>query len=136
MRLLVGIFMLLVITPSVRAHHSGWGPMTLSPKCGWLEGDNIRDLTNVRTFCAQSIPAALRVQAATANREYLWVDAPRELTAALRENDSTTETILRDWLHRWRAISGYPTAFVIVLRNHVEIARAGTAMRGDFVTVQ
>jgi hypothetical protein len=134
--LLTAVLITSVATPTVFAHHVGWGAATKSPRCGWLEGDNVRDLANLSTFCAHSIPAALRVQGVTANRERLWIDAPPELAAALRDHDTRTETLLKDWLQMWRTITGYRTAFVIVLRGHAEIARAGTAMSGDFVTVR
>ena len=134
---LLTALLLIMVTPSVPyAHHTGWGAVTRSAKCGWLEGDSVRDMTNLSIFCERSVPVAFRVQGVTANHEYLWIEAPPELAFALRDHDAATETVLKDWLERWRAITGYRTAFVIVLRDHAEIAKAGTTMRGDFVTIR
>jgi hypothetical protein len=131
------LLLLMALTPSASyAHHAGWGVVTRSAKCGWLEGDNVRDVANVSIFCERSVPVAFRVQGVSANHEYLWIDATADLASALREHDAATETVLKDWLDKWRAITGYRTAFVIVLRGHAEIAKAGTTMRGDFVTIR
>ena len=131
------VALLLAVTTSVvQAHHQSWGAVTKSARCGWLEGDNVRDVTNLTTFCSRWVPAILHVRGVTAHREYLWIDASPELAAALLDNDATTEAILKDWLGKWRAITASRTAFVSVLRGHVEIARAGTAMSGDFVTIR
>jgi hypothetical protein len=136
MRHLLTTFLLTVTTSVLHAHHTGWGVVTRSAKCGWLEGDNVRDVTNVSTFCVRYIPAGLQIQGVTANREQLWIDAPPELAAMLRENDATTEALLKEWQERWKTISGYRTASVILLRGHGEIASAGTTMSGDFVRVR
>ena len=137
MKHLLTLSLIVVTTSPLHAHHTGWRAASKSLKCGWLEGSNVHDATNLRTFCFRWIPAAVQIEGAAANREYLWIDASPDLAASLWNHEAATAALLKDWLDGWKAITGYRTATVVVLRrDHLEIARAGTGTRGEFVMIR
>ena len=121
---------------AVDAHHSGHQLSVPSPKCGWIDGDNIRDRSNLSEFCAQWVPADLRIRSATAMHERLWIEAPPDLASTLRGDGRSTAALLRDWLEQWRTVTGYKTASVTLLRGHVEFAKVQTTMAGDAITIR
>jgi hypothetical protein len=82
------------------------------------------------------MPAQLRISSASAMRETLWIEASPELVSVLREHDRTMAALLRDWLERWRKTTGYKTASVTLLSQHVEFARIQTTMTGDVVMIR
>jgi hypothetical protein len=134
--LLMSLLASLVVSSSLSAHHAADRLSAPSAKCGWTEGDSLRDRSNLTEFCARWVPGELRISSAAADRERLSLEAPRELALVLRTDDRSTSALLREWLRAWREISGFPTSEVRLLREHVEIARAYTTMAGDVVTLR
>jgi hypothetical protein len=132
---LAGLSCLPLFPAAVHAHHSGQELAIPSAKCGWIEAENLRDRSNLSEFCAQWIPGEFRIRSVAAARERLWVETPPELAMALR-GEVATARLLQKWLEEWRKISGYTTASVALLRNHVEFARVHTTMVGDVVTLR
>ena len=118
------------------AHHADHRLSEPSPKCGWIEGEDLRDRRNLADFCARWMPAELRVSGASADRERLWIEAPADLASTLRENDRTTAALLREWLQHWRQTTGYTSASVVLVRQHIEFARIQTTMTGDVVMIR
>jgi hypothetical protein len=133
--LYVGALLLLLgaVTSPVGAHHGGHQLSERSPKCGWIDGQSLRDRRNLTDFCARWMPAELRISGASANRDSLWIETPPDLVSILRADDRTTTALLRDWLEHWRKTTGYNTASVILLRNHIEFARIQTTIAGDVI---
>jgi hypothetical protein len=138
-----GVFPALVIAavvcglaPAAHAHHGSHMLSVRSARCGWIEGDSLRDRSNLSEFCAQSIPARLRIRSATAVRERLWIEAAPDLAATLRGDKGSTTALLRTWLKQWRATSGYTAGTVSLLWNHAEFATVETTMTGEFVTIR
>jgi hypothetical protein len=134
--LFVGALLLLlcIMASPVRAHHGGHQLSEPSPACGWIDGQSLRDRRNLTDFCARWMPAELRISGASANRDSLWIETPPDLVSLLRADDRTTTALLREWLEHWRKTTGYNTASVVLLRNHVEFARIQTTMAGDVIT--
>jgi hypothetical protein len=126
----------LCIVSSVSAHHGGHRLSVRTPKCGWIDGQDLRDRRNLADFCARWIPAELRIGSASAVQESLWIEAPPDLVSTLREDDRTTATLLRGWLEHWRETTGYNNGSIILLRNHIEFARIQTTMKGDVVMIR
>src|SRR5918996_15096 len=124
------------LSSSLHAHHNRQALAVASAKCGWIAGDDIRDRSNLSDFCAQSVPATLQIKRATAAKQQLWIEAPPDLVSTLRDDTGTTAALLRDWLARWRTISGYRTASVVLLRSHMVVARIDTTMTGDTVRIR
>jgi hypothetical protein len=123
--------------PSVAwAHHGGHELSVPSPKCGWIEGESLRDRRNLADFCADSMPTQFRISSASAIWETLWIEASPELVSMLRDDNRTTAALLRAWLEHWRKTTGYSTASVILVRQHIEFARIQTTMRGDVVMIR
>ena len=138
MRVVLPLFLcvLSVLSSAVSAHHAADRLSAPSGKCGWTEGDSLRDRSNLTEFCARWVPGELRISSAAADRERLSIEAPRDLALVLKSDDRSTSALLREWLRAWRQISGFPTVEVRLLREHVEIAKAYTTMTGDVVTVR
>jgi hypothetical protein len=82
------------------------------------------------------MPAELRISGASADRDRLWIEAPADLASTLRDNDRTTAALLRDWLKHWRQTTGYTSASVVLVRQHIEFARIQTTMAGDVVEIR
>jgi hypothetical protein len=134
---LLSLLVSLHLLPSeAEAHHAGHQLLLPVTNCGWAEGDSLRDRSNLSEFCARSVPEGLRITGAGAEREHLWLEAPAALALALRDRDAATAALLREWLGRWRAISGYRTAAITLVHNHTEVARVYTTMAGDVVAVR
>jgi hypothetical protein len=133
----VGLLVALWLTSATPyAHHADHRLTEPSPKCGWIDGYDLRDRRNLAQFCAQWMPAELRISAASADRERLWIEAPADLALSLRENDRTTAALLREWLEHWRRTTGYTSASVFLARHHIEFARIQTTMAGDVVMIR
>ena len=107
-----------------------------SPRCGWIDGESVRDRRNLADFCADWIPAQLRISSASADRESLWIEASPELESVLRDENRTMAALLRNWLEHWRKTTGYKTASVILVSQHIEFARIQTTMTGDVVVIR
>lgn len=118
------------------AHHADHRLSESSPKCGWIEGEDLRDRRNLADFCTQWMLAELRIRGASADRERLWIEAPADLASTLRESDRTTAALLREWLQHWRQTTGYSSASVVLVRQHLEFARIQTTMAGDVVMIR
>ena len=125
-----------LLSPTLSAHHAADRLSAPSAKCGWTEGDSLRDRSNLTEFCARWVPAELRIRSASADREQLEIEAPRELALVLKTDDRSTSALLREWLRAWRSISGFQTANVRLMREHAEIGKAYTTMAGDVVTLR
>jgi hypothetical protein len=134
----VAAFLLaLCVVPSPGwAHHGGHKLLMPSPRCGWIDGESVRDRRNLADFCADWMPAQLRISSASADRESLWIEAAPELESVLREQDRTMAALLRTWLEHWRKTTGYKTASVILVSQHIEFARIQTTMTGDVVMIR
>jgi hypothetical protein len=124
------------LASGVQAHHAGHMLAIPSPKCGWIEGEGLRDRRHLADFCAQSMPAEFRIAGASALREQLWIEAPADLVSGLRGDARPVAALLRAWLERWRRTTGYDSASVSLVRGHVELARIQTTMKGDVVMVR
>lgn len=118
------------------AHHADHRLSEPSPRCGWIDGEDLRDRRNLADFCTQWMPAELRIRGASADRERLWIEAPGDLASTLRESDRTTAALLREWLQHWRQTTGYSSASVVLVRQHLEFARIQTTMAGDVVMIR
>jgi hypothetical protein len=123
----------LLVLPAA-AHHGDHALSVHSPHCGWIEGDSLRDRRNLEDFCERSVSGDLRIMSAGADRERLWIEAPAGLVSSMRDDDRSTAALLRAWLREWRTVSGYPSAAVSLMRNHVEVAAVRTSMAGDVVS--
>jgi hypothetical protein len=120
----------------VPVHHSGQEMAVMSPRCGYTEGENLRDRRHLDDFCERSVPAGLRIRGAGAVGEHLWIEAPADLALTLRADDQTAKALLREWLAEWRKVTGYRNATVTLLHGHVEFARAQATMTGDAIRVR
>jgi hypothetical protein len=125
-----------VCRPAIHAHHTGHELSTPSPKCGWVETEALRDRSHVTDFCAQAVPVELQISSASAVRERLWIEAPADLASTLRGDVRSTAALLQTWLQQWRTITGYRTATVTLMHQHIEFARVQTTMTGDVVTIR
>jgi hypothetical protein len=131
------ILVLLSVIASVgEAHHSMSGVPVKSAKCGWLEGESLRDVRNVTDFCAQSIGSGTRINSVTSDRERLWIEAPPQLAADVRSGESAARQRLGVWLKDWRRITGLRTASVSLVVNHVDVVKAETTMSGDVISIR
>jgi hypothetical protein len=121
---------------TVRAHHTALNLSVPAPGCGWAEGDSLRDRSTLLAFCQRWVPSSLGIRMAFADHETVQIEASPALVAALRDDTRSVSALLRDWLRHWRAESGYRTAAIVLMRNHVEIAKIYTTMSGDVVAVR
>jgi hypothetical protein len=118
------------------AHHTATRMSVPVPGCGWAEGDSLRDRSNLSEFCQRWIPPRLGIRMAVADHEVVQIEASPTLVAALHDERGAVAALMRDWLQRWRALSGYRTASIVLTRNHLEIAKIYTTMSGDVVVVR
>jgi len=130
------LVILLTAAFPVRAHHGGHQLSLPSPKCGWIDGPSLRDRRNLADFCARWMPAELRISSASASRDSLWIETPPDLVSVLLADDRTTTALLREWLEHWRKTTGYNTASVTLVRNHIEFARIRTTIAGDMISMR
>ena len=121
---------------TVRAHHTAMNLSVPVPGCGWAEGDSLRDRNNLSEFCQRWVPSRLGIRMAAADHEVVEIDASPALVAALHDDNRAVAALLRDWLQRWRAVSGYKSASIRLMRNHIEIARIYSTMSGDVVALR
>jgi len=121
---------------AVQAHHAGHALSVSSPRCGWVEGDNLRDRRLAAEFCGRWIESELGIAGASAIGERLWIEAPPTLRSALREDNRHAAALLTNWLQHWRQVSGYKAATVILMARHVEFARVQSTMKGDVVVLR
>jgi hypothetical protein len=128
---------LLIAAPlALRAGHHTIGHLAVaSPKCGWIEGENVRDFSNLAEFCARWVPAGVRIAGATARGGHLWIEAPPDFLENV-PSETGPRALLADWLQRWKTVTGYRTAFVTVLQGHRQIAKAQTTLTGDVVSMR
>jgi hypothetical protein len=134
--LLTVVFLCLPALPLDARHHDVGDLSVASARCGWMKGESVRDFSNLDEFCGRVVSAGIRVRDMAAQREHLWIEATPELMAALRSGEPTTRALLKHWLEQWKAITGYRTAFVVVLEGHFEIAAARVTMSGDVVSLR
>ena len=133
----VALLIALGSTPfTAYAHHADHRLSEPSPKCGWIDGQDLRDRRNLASFCTRWMPAELRISGASADGERLWIEAPAHLASTLRGSDRTTAALLREWLQHWRQTTGYTSASVVLVRQHVEFARIQATMAGDVVMIR
>jgi hypothetical protein len=118
------------------AHHAGHGLSVPSARCGWVEGDDMRDRRLAAEFCGRWMDSELGIAGASAIGERLWIEAPPRLKSALREDDRQTAALLSNWLQHWRETTGYKNATVILVSSHIEFARIQATMAGDVVKVR
>lgn len=138
-RRVVGILMvvgLCAVPVASRAHHAGHGLSVPSARCGWVEGDDMRDRRLAAEFCGRWMDSELGIAGASAIGERLWIEAPPRLKSALREDDRQTAALLSNWLQHWRETTGYKNATVILVASHIEFARIQATMAGDVVKVR
>ena len=120
----------------VGAHHAGHALSVPSPKCGWVEGDDLRDRRLAAEFCGRWIDGELGIAGASAIGERLWIEAPPTLKSTLREDDRHTAALLTQWLQHWRQSTGYKNATIILVSEHVEFAKIQSTMAGDVVKIR
>jgi hypothetical protein len=130
------VFVLGPAPVDLRAHHGGHALSVPSPRCGWVDGDDLRDRRLAAEFCGRWIDGELGIAAASAIGERLWIEAPPTLKSTLREDDRHTAALLTNWLQHWRQTSGYKTATVILVSGHTEFARIQSTMKGDVVVIR
>jgi hypothetical protein len=133
------LFMLLAavgLPVGVHGHHTAVHLSVPVLGCGWAEGESLRDRKNVSEFCQRWVPVRLGIRMAAADHEIVHIEASPALVAALHDDGESTSALLRDWLQHWRAVSGYKTASIVLMRNHVEIAKIYTTMSGDVVALR
>ena len=122
---------------ALHAHHDHHDIHIRSVTCGWIEGDDLRDIRNLSDFCRRSVPATFRIASAAATREQLWIEAPADVVAAMRiDGPAATRTLLQEWLQQWKRISRYPAASVVLMYRHAEVGSAQSTVRGDTITVR
>ena len=121
---------------AVAAHHGGHRLSVPSAKCGFIDGEDLRDRRNLADFCARWVPADLQVRSASAIREQLWIEAPPEIAFGLRKDGLPTTALLKGWLDHWKKTTGYGTASVALWRDHREVARIQTTMQGDVIVMR
>ena len=119
----------------VTAHHSGHRMSGPSAKCGFIDGDNLRDRRHLTDFCAGAALTNVRIRSASATRERLWIEAPPEVGLELQEEARSTAALLKQWLVSWKETTGYRTASVTLMRGHAEVARIQTTMDGEVVVI-
>lgn len=103
------------------AHHSRAGVPVKSAKCGWLQGESVRDLRNVADFCAAFAADDTAVRAAVSDRERLWIEATPGFAADVRTGERDAQMRLARWLAEWQRISGYDRASIAIVANHVDV---------------
>jgi hypothetical protein len=130
------IVFLFLIASVCEAHHSVAGVPLRSAKCGWLEGESLRDVRNVAHFCAQSVGAGPQIYSVTSDRDRLWIETPPHVAMDIRSGDEAARLRLRTWLKEWRRITGFANASVSLVVNHVDVARADTTMSGDVISIR
>lgn len=121
---------------TVHAHHTAMSLSVPAPGCGWAEGDSLRDRNNLSEFCQRWISPRLGIRMAAANHEVVEIEASPALVAALKDDSRSVSALLSDWLKHWRTVSGYKSASIVLVRNHIEIAKIYTTMSGDVVAVR
>lgn len=129
------IALLLAVPCGVAAHHGGHRMSVPSAKCGFIDGEDLRDRRHLADFCARWVPTDLQVRSASALRERLWIEAPAEVAFSLRYDSRSTTALLKEWLEHWKKTTGYETASVALVRDHREVARIQTTMKGDVVVI-
>jgi hypothetical protein len=134
--LLAGVLLFLPALTVEAGHHEAGELSVVSARCGWMKGESLRDFSNLDEFCGRVAAAGIRIRDVTAAREHLWIEATPELMAALHSGEPATRALLRHWLEQWKAITGYRTAFVVVLDRHFEVAAARATMSGDVVSLR
>jgi hypothetical protein len=120
----------------VLGHHTATRLSVAAPKCGWTEGDSLRDRRNLSEFCKRWMPAHLQIPGVAAAGERLVIEASTELASALRDDSRSMAPVLQSWLEHWRTISGYKFAAIVLERNHAEIAKIYTTMSGDVISIR
>ena len=130
------LVLILLLASVCEAHHSVAGVPVRSAKCGWLEGESLRDARNVADFCAHSVASETRIHSVTSDRERLWIEAPSQFATDVRGGDDAARLRLSVWLQEWRRITGFRSASVSIVVNHVDVARAETTMRGDIILIR
>lgn len=103
------------------AHHSRSGVPVKSAKCGWLQGESVRDLRNVSDFCAAFAADETAVRGAVSDRERLWLDATPGFAADVLTGEPEARMRVARWLAEWRRISGYDRASIAIVANHVDV---------------
>jgi hypothetical protein len=137
MKYLLASCLVVVSGLALQAHHDHHDIHIRSLTCGWIEGDNLRDIRNLTDFCGRSVPATFRIASAAATRERLWIEAPADVISALRvDGPATADALLREWLRQWKRISGYPAASVVLMYRHAEVGSARTTIGGDAIIVR
>ena len=114
------------VPPVCEAHHTMTGVPVRSAKCGWLQGDSLRDLRNLSDFCANVVAGRTYIGGVASHRERLWIEAPPEFAADVRTGERAAQQRLASWLAAWRRISGYRHASVAIVTNHVDVVTVVT----------
>lgn len=134
MKVLFTAWLLVVPVLTVHAgHHSHEEISVASPKCRWIDGESVRDIGNLSEFCARFVPVGLQVRAASASRERLWIEITPQLAATLLAGDVAARPLLEDWLERWKTITRYRSASVVLLVGHHEVAKVEATLTADAV---
>jgi len=123
------------VPAGVAAHHSGHRMSVPSTKCGFIDGEDLRDRRHLADFCARWVSTDLQIRSASALRERLWIEAPPEVAFSLREDRRSAAGILKEWLEQWKQATGYQTASVTLVRDHREVARIQTTMTGEVIVI-
>src|SRR5690349_3709031 len=84
---------LLANAPDLVAHHSGHTLSIRSARCGWVEGDDLRDRRNASDFCTRWVQPDLRITNASANHQRLWIETPSALASSLLEDQQAVASL-------------------------------------------
>jgi hypothetical protein len=132
MRILTLVCVALVVTQVVIAQGSFSGE---SPTCGPINGDSLRDLDRLRTFC-EALPMNT-VVSAYATESALLLRVSRSTAEKIRADGPRAEQLVRAWMRDWKQLSGFPSVTITIRLGDIRLARGQTTPLGrDQVTIQ
>jgi hypothetical protein len=104
--------------------------------CGAVTGSSEADADHVVAFCAQSVSPTLKIREAQGDDVVLYLRGKQRLANTILADKQAADQLMRGWLKQWLSIVKKPTATVVVMAEHTEVARGQTTMsNGDEVTV-
>ena len=105
-----------------------------SETCGPIVGQTKQDIQNVQQFC-RVVPEGAAV-GAYAIESLLWVKVTRNIAEAMRADRLGAEQLVKNWMTRWKGLSGSEVVTIQVEWRDVLIAEGQTTVfSGDRVTI-
>ena len=97
-------------------------------------GRTKQELQNVQQFC-RAVPEGVAV-GAYAMESLLWVKVTRNMAVAMRADRLSAEQLVKNWMTRWKSLSGSEVVTIQVEWQDVLIAEGQTTVfSGDRVTI-